>query len=91
MTSCDICQEYRNQQEDASPIPYDIPITLSTKVDTDLFELKGKSYIAVADYSTNFFYISLIPNKRPTTVVTHTKRNFSKFGISKKFTTDNGP
>ena len=84
MTSCDICQEYRNQQEDASPIPYDIPIT-------DLFELKGKSYIAVADYSTNFFYISLVPNKRPTTVVTHTKRNFSKFGISKKFTTDNGP
>ena len=56
-----------------------------------LFELKGKSYLVVVDYTTNVFDISLLPNKRSATVVTHTKRIFSKFKIPKKVVSDNGP
>ena len=45
---------------------------------TDLSELKGKSYLVVADYAINFFDITLLPNKESPTAVTHTKRIFSK-------------
>ena len=82
--SCDTCQEYHNQQKDEKPVARDIPTTPWTKVDTDLFELKGKSYFVVVDHTTNFFDISLIPNKWSATIVTHTKKIFSKFGIPKK-------
>ena len=60
-----------------------------TKVGSNLFELKSKSYLVV-DYTTNFFDINLLPNKRSATIVTHLKR-ISKFGILKKALSDNGP
>ena len=70
---------------------HDIPTTPWTKLGTDLFELKGKSYLFVVDYTTNFFYIVLLPNKRFATVVTHTKKFFSKFEIPKKVVSDDRP
>ena len=63
VNTCDTCQEYQNQQKDESLIAHDIPATPWTKVGTDLFELKGKAYHIVVDYTTNFFNSSLIPNK----------------------------
>ena len=69
-------------------IAHYISTTPWTKVGTDLFELKGKCYLVVVDYTANFFYISLHPNKRSATVVTHTKRIFSKFGIPEKVVSD---
>ena len=72
-------------------LAHDIPTTPWSKVGTDLFELKSKSYLVVVDYTTNFFDISLLPNKQSATIVTHVKRIFSKFGIPKKVVSDNGP
>ena len=89
VNSCDTCQGYQNQQKDESLKAHDIPTTPWTKVGNNLFELKVKSYLVV-DYTTNFFYINLLPNKRSATVVTHLKR-ISKFGILKKAVSDNGP
>ena len=37
------------------------------------------------------FDISEIPDKRSTTVVLHTKRIFSRYGIPKEVISDNGP
>ena len=70
-------------------IAHYISTTPWTKVGTDLFELKGKCYLVVVDYTANFFYVSLLPNKRSATVVTHTKRVFSKLGIHEKVVSDN--
>ena len=53
--------------------------------------MKGKSYLVAVDYATNFFDISLLPNKRSATIVTDTKRIFFKFGITMKVVSDNGP
>ena len=58
---------------------------------TDLFELQNKDYLIVVDYTSNYFDISLIPDKKSSTVVLHTKRIFSKFGIPKTVVSDNGP
>ena len=78
-------------KKDESPIEHDISTFPWTKLGADLFELKGKSHLVLVDYTTNFFDVSLFPNKRYATVVTHPKRIFSMFVIPKKVISDNGP
>ena len=72
-------------------IPHGIPEIPWTKVGTDLFILNSKIYLIVVDYTTNYFDISMLPNKESPTVVVHTKRIFSRYGIPKEVFSDNGP
>ena len=53
--------------------------------------MRGKDYVIVVDYTSNYFDISQLPDKKSSTVATHTKRIFSKFGIPKIIMSDNGP
>ena len=48
-------------------------------------------YLIIVDYTTNFYDISQIPDKTFRTVITHSKRIFSKFSIPKIVFSDNGP
>ena len=43
------------------------------------------------DYNTNFYNISQIPDKESATVLLHTKRIFSRYGIPKLVMSNNGP
>ena len=61
------------------------------KIGTDLFKLNERNYVIVVDYTTNFYDISQIPDKQSSTVVLHTKRLFSRYGIPKLVISDNGP
>ena len=91
INSCESCQEFQNKLKKESELKHKIPSTPWTKVATDLFELDDKDYLLVVDYTTNYYDISLLPNKKSSTVVLHTKRIFSKFGIPKTVMSDNGP
>ena len=82
---CDVCQQYQKQQPRETYIPHEMPDIPWTKVGTDLFEIFSKSY------TSNFFDISEIPDKRSSTVVLHTKRIFSRYGIPNEVISDNGP
>ena len=62
-----------------------------TKPGTDLFEIFSKSYLIVVDYTSFFFNISEITDKRSSTVVLHTKRIFFRYGIPEGIITENGP
>ena len=88
---CEQCLRYQNKQKSERVIPHEIPLVPWTKVGTDLFCLKSKSYLIVVDYTSNFFDISQLPDKLSSTVMTHTKHIFSKFGIPKVVISDNGP
>ena len=81
--ACDQCIQYLNKQAQESIIPHDIPEMPWTKIGTDLFELDGKNYLIIVDYTTNFYDICEIANKESETVVLHTKQIFAKFGIPK--------
>ena len=89
--SCSTCQEHPNQQSAEPMIPHDIPATPWQKVATDLFSLWKKDYIIVADYTSKFFDLSQLDDTNASTIVMHTKRIFSKFGIPKEVISDNGP
>ena len=89
--NCEPCQQFQNKLQSELILPHHIPEIPWTKVGTDLFELNDKIYVIVVDYTSNFYDISQLPDKRSSTVVTHTKRIFSKFGIPKLVFSDNGP
>ena len=62
VASCTTCLEFRNQQQKEKLIPHDIPSEVWSKVGTDLFYLRNKDYLIIADYNTKFFEISELPN-----------------------------
>ena len=57
----------------------------------DIFHLGRKLYLAIVDYTTNFFDISQLPDKLSSKVVIHEKHPFPKYGIPKVVISENGP
>ena len=84
-------KKYQNKLKQKTLMSHEIPENPWTKVGTDLFELNERNYVIVVDYTTNFYDISQIPDKQSSTVVLHTKRLFSRYGIPKLVISDNGP
>ena len=89
--TCDACQQYQKRQQRETYIAHEIPDIPWIKVGTDLCKIFSKSYLVLVDYISIFFDISEIPDKRSSTVVLHTKRIFSRYGIPKEVVSDNGP
>eukprot|EP00112_Aurelia_sp_Birch-Aquarium-sp1_P025749 Seg874.5 transcript_id=Seg874.5/GoldUCD/mRNA.D3Y31 product="putative protein K02A2.6" protein_id=Seg874.5/GoldUCD/D3Y31 len=71
---CSTCQEHQNRQSSEPPIPHDIPDAPWQKVATDLFSLRNKDYVIVADYTSKFFDLSQLEDTEAPTVVMHTKQ-----------------
>ena len=88
---CSTCQGHQNRQSSEPPIPHDIPDAPWQKVATDLFSLRNKDYVIVADYTSKFFDLSQLEDTEDPTVVMLTKRILSKFGIPKEVFSDNDP
>ena len=56
VSSCEIkCQEFRNYQSREPLLPDEVPNEPWSKVGTDLFHLKGKTYLIIVDYMSKFF------------------------------------
>ena len=89
--NCNACQEFQNLQKDEPLLFHDIPDTPWVKVATDLFTLDSNDYLLVVDDNSNYFDLSLIPDKQSSTVALHTKRIFARYGIPKLVISDNGP
>ena len=89
--SCSTCLEFQNKQRPEPTIPHEIPDSPWDKIGTDIFHLYGKHYIIVVDYMSKYFDISLMNDCQSSTVIAHTKKMFSKYGIPKIVFSDNGP
>ena len=89
--NCESCQIYQHQQKSESEIKHKIPERPWSKIGTDLFAMTGRDFVIVVDYTSNYFDLSMIPDKKSSTVVKHTKRIFSRYGIPKTVVSDNGP
>ena len=89
--NCSTCLQYRNAQPKEPLIPHNIPTEVWSKVGTDLFSIKNKNFLKVADYNTKFFGVMYLPDTNTPTVIKHTRSCFAKFGIPKTVFSDNGP
>jgi len=69
-------------------LPTPLPSYPWERVVADPFELKGSTYLLIADYYSRFVEIQklTIPN-----IVTHLKAIFTRFGIPTTLVTDNRP
>ena len=56
----------------------------------DLFKCKGKEFLIMVDYLTDFFEVSELPNTLASTIVEATKREFARHGIPLIVHTDGG-
>ena len=56
----------------------------------DTFHPGRKPYLAIVDFTTNFFSITQLPDKLSYTIVILAKHHFSEYGIPKVVISDNG-
>ena len=61
------------------------------KIGTDLFELKGKSYLLLVDYFSRYIEVVKLSSTTTKSVVAAMKPVFARHGIPDMIVSDNGP
>ena len=90
-SSCKFCQQHQPKQQREPIISHEIPNKRWVKVGTDLFSIKDRNYLIIADYFSRYPYIKEIKSMTGKAVVKATKECFSIFGIPSEIISDNGP
>ena len=90
VSSCSACLDNQRSHEREPLIHHKIPSSSWQKVRMDLFHLKGKNYIVVVDYYSNYLEVCLLKDLHYDTVISHIKCIFARFGSPKVVISDNG-
>ena len=91
VSSCPICNAFRNQQQRESLHPHERSPRLPWQiVGTDLFEYAGHTYLLVTNFYSKYFEIELLHQKTATCVINNLKKVFARFGIPDEVVSDNG-
>lgn len=61
------------------------------KIGTDLFHFRGREYLLMIDYYSNYPEMGLLTSTTVTGVVKHMKSSFARHGILGTVVSDNGP
>ena len=72
-------------------LPTSLPNHSWERVASDLFDLKGITYLLVGDYYSRYVEIQKLSTTTSTSVITALKAIFSRHGIPTTFVSDNGP
>ena len=83
VTNCSACIENRSSLQRQPLINHEAPSEPWYKVGMDLFYLKGKNYLVCVDYYSNHPEVCLLRDTSSTTVISHIKSIFARFGILK--------
>lgn len=81
ISGCETCQKHRSKQSKEPMVAVELPIAQWHKVGMDLFHLRGKDYLVVIDYYSNFPAMAPLTNSSSTWVITHAKSIFARHGI----------
>ncbi len=88
---CAPCQKYQYQQTKEKLISHQKPAKPWIKLGADLFHFKGREYLLVVDYFSNYPEIALLEEATAECVITHMKSILARHGIPHTIITDNGP
>ena len=72
-------------------MPTDLPEYPCQQVGTDLFTFKGREYLIVVDYISQYPEIARIPSTTSQGIILALKKVFSQHGIPERVRSDNGP
>ena len=88
--NCANCRKCIKQRSEPL-IPTVLPQLPWQRVGTELFELKGYTYLLVVDYYSRFIEVARLNNATADEVILHTKGFFARHGIPEVVVSDNGP
>ena len=89
---CHICLEHARSQPKQPMLETELPTRPWQIIATDLFQLKGTTYLAVADYYSKFPIVKKMPeNCTSNAVINALKEILSEYGIPDTIRSDNGP
>ena len=88
---CPIYEQDSLAQAKQNLLVHEIPKEPWGKVGMDLFYCKGKDYLVVVDYLTDFFEVAELPNTLASAVVNTTKQQFARHGVPMIVHMDGGP
>ena len=90
VTSCRKCIEYRKPNQEPM-IPTAIPERPWQILGTDLFILKGRTYLIVNDYFSSYIEVSLLTVQECSDTICALKSIFARNGVPEILRSDNGP
>ena len=87
---CAVCA--RTKVQHPEPLqPSTLPEYPWQKVGSDLFEFRSVSYLLVVDYYSRWIEIAKLSSTTSSSVISHFKSIFAKYGIPEVVVSDNGP
>ena len=90
MKNCAICRKCAKQRSQPL-IPLSFPDLPWQCARTDLFELKGHTYLLVVDYYSRYIEVAHLNRMTADEVILHTKSIFARHGIPEEVVSNNGP
>lgn len=91
VSRCRICQENAPMNQKEPLIPHDIPNEPFKKIACDVLEFKGKDYLAVVDYYSNWIELIKLNGKTAHKINLALLNVFSRFGYPHIIIADNVP
>ncbi len=88
--TCEPCQELRPRNLRETLKPQDDGNGPWDKIASDIFEAKGRQYLATVDYYSNFIEVDQLQTTTSTKLISLYKKQFARFGIPRVLTTDSG-
>ena len=92
MVECSaVCQESQTQHREQPLLAHDVPSTPWTKLTSDMFQIKGHTYLLVTDYHSKVYLVEKMHSTTNCSIVNKSAHWFSMFGSPLEIVTDNGP
>ncbi|RUS87639.1 hypothetical protein EGW08_004624 [Elysia chlorotica] len=89
--NCTACQETKPRNQKESLKQHAKGASPWEKVATDLFHIKGRDYLVLVDYFSNFIEVDYLPSTTSKAVISKLKSHFARYGIPKILISDCGP
>ena len=88
---CASCQRHQYQQTKERMIHHQKPQRPWVKLGADLYHYKGREYLLVMDYYSNYPETALLEEATAECVITHMRSIMARHGIPHTVVSDNGP
>ena len=92
--NCQLCLKYSRSKDRNTPntvLGHEIPSVPWSKVATDIFHFKSKSYLLVVDYTSRFPIIRELKSMSAQHITKHFRLIFSEYSWLDTLVSDNGP